>query len=70
MSLKIDVSTSFTGLLQVDKKLKIINMADRCNCPVFDIEHLEVVTTLVIFNNFLLTLHLQYGYYFKLINEK
>ena len=29
MSLKIDVPTSFTGLLQVVKKLKIINMADR-----------------------------------------
>ena len=29
MSLKIDVSASFTGLLQVVKKLKIINMADR-----------------------------------------
>ena len=29
MSLKIDVPTSFTGLLLVVKKLKIINMADR-----------------------------------------
>ena len=28
MSLKINVSTSFTGLLQVVRKLKIINMAD------------------------------------------
>ena len=29
MSLKIDVSTSFTSLVQVVKKLKVINMTDR-----------------------------------------
>ena len=29
MSLKIDVSASFTGLLQVVKKIKNYNMADR-----------------------------------------
>ena len=38
MSLKIDVSTSFTALLQVVKKLKIINMADRFPDVQLDLE--------------------------------